>query len=150
MTTTAEKNKTTTLLAKALAESYILLLKTHNFHWNVTGSNFYSLHKLFEDQYTELFAAVDELAERIRALGSKAPGSFAEFSKLSNISEATNNLDANAMLTELCKSNNDIVETLIQLRDAADQDEDKETEDIAISRIQTHQKNAWMLDSSRN
>lgn len=150
MATTAQKNKTVTLLAKALADSYILLLKTHNFHWNITGPNFYSLHKLFEDQYTELFAAVDELAERIRALGEKAPGSFLEFSKLSNISEATTDLDANSMVSELCKSNNEIVETLIQLRDAADAEEDKETEDIAISRIQIHQKNAWMLNSSKN
>ena len=149
MTTTIKKSKTITELKNCLADTYTLLLKTHNYHWNVTGPNFFSLHTLFEGQYNELFLAVDELAERIRALGEKAPGSFSEFSNLSTLVEADNSLDANGMIKDLSNSNELVIETLIKLRDTADAEEDSETEDIAIARIKVHQKNAWMLKSSK-
>ena len=149
MTTTIEKSRTITELKNCLADTYTLLLKTHNYHWNVTGPNFYSLHTLFEGQYNEMFAAADELAERIRALGEKAPGSFSEFLNLSNLVEADNSLDADAMIEDLYNSNELVIETFIKLRNTADAEEDIETEDMAITRIKVHQKNAWMLNSSK-
>ncbi len=149
MTTTIKKSKTVTELKNCLADTYTLLLKTHNYHWNVTGPNFFSLHTLFEGQYNELFLAVDEIAERIRALGEKAPGSFSEFSNLSHIVEADNSLDASSMIKDLYNSNEQVIETLIKLRDTAEEENDAETEDLAIARIKAHQKSAWMLKSSK-
>jgi starvation-inducible DNA-binding protein len=149
MTTTLKQSTTITELKNSLADTYTLLLKTHNYHWNVTGPNFFSLHTLFEGQYNELFLAVDEIAERIRALGEKAPGSFSEFSRLTDIAEADSSLDADAMIKDLYNSNELIIETLIELRDVADSENDRETEDIAIARIKVHQKNAWMLKASK-
>lgn len=148
MTTTLKQSTTITELKNSLADTYALLLKTHNYHWNVTGPNFFSLHTLFEAQYNELFLAIDEIAERIRALGEKAPGSFSEFTSLSNITEADSNKDAHGMIKDLCSSNEQVIETLIKLRDTAATENDSETEDIAITRIKVHQKNAWMLKSS--
>lgn len=149
MTTTIKKSKTVTELKNCLADTYTLLLKTHNYHWNVTGPNFFSLHTLFEGQYNELFLAVDEIAERIRALGEKAPGSFSEFSNLSHITEANSNLDSSAMIQDLYESNEQAIETLIKLRNTAEEENDAETEDLAIARIKAHQKSAWMLKSSK-
>lgn len=148
MTATIAKSKTVIELKNTLADTYALLLKTHNYHWNITGANFYSLHKLFEEQYNELFAAADEIAERIRALGSKAPGSFSEFAKLTSITEANNNASASEILNDLVQSNQAAVDSLTTLKDTAESEEDKETEDLAISRIQIHQKNIWMLKAS--
>jgi starvation-inducible DNA-binding protein len=107
-------------LSRLLADSYTLYLKTHNFHWNVTGPQFNTLHQMFEGQYTELAAAVDEIAERIRALGVKAPGSYLEFSKMTSITEAF---------------------------PAADDAHDEPTADLLTQRMQIHEKNAWMLRS---
>lgn len=100
---------------------------------------------MFETQYNDLFAAVDDIAERIRALDSLAPGSFAEFKKMSVIEEGDSTKSSKEMLADLQQSNEQIVETLKSLRDAAADADDKETEDMAIARIQVHQKNAWML-----
>ncbi len=149
MTTTMKQSKTATELKNCLADTYALLLKTQNYHWNVTGPNFFSLHTLFEGQYNELFLAVDELAERVRALGEKAPASFSEFSNLTNISEGDSSLDSSAMIMDLYNSNEMIIETLIKLRETAAKEEDCETEDIVIARIKAHQKSAWMLKSSK-
>lgn len=148
MSQTIIKAKVVILLEKVLADSYSLMIKTHNYHWNITGPNFYSLHKLFQEQYDELFEAIDEIAERIRALGEKAPGSLSEFSQLTSISEADKELSSEAMIKDLEKSNQTIIKTFQELRDLSGQDGDPETEDMAISRIQVHQKNAWMLNSS--
>ncbi|MCE2928520.1 MAG: DNA starvation/stationary phase protection protein [Candidatus Caenarcaniphilales bacterium] len=147
MNATATQSKTTTLLKQCLVDTYTLLIKTHNYHWNVAGPNFYSLHKLFEVQYNELFLAVDELAERLRALDQKAPGSIAEFAKITTITDALDDLSAEEMLLDLEKSNHDIIKSLTHLRDAAGEN-DPQTQDMAIGRIQTHNKNAWMLKAS--
>lgn len=148
MNQTLEKTKTITLLENTLADSYTLLLKSHNYHWNVTGSNFYGLHNLFEVQYRDLFEAVDEIAERIRTLGSKSPGSFSEFAQLSIIKEAQKDINANQMVEDLAKSNDAVAQRFSELANAASQANDKETEDLAITRAKIHQKNAWMLRST--
>lgn len=135
-------------LKNLLADSYTLYLKTQNFHWNVTGPNFQSLHVLFETQYTDLAAAIDEIAERIRALGSKAPASYSAFSKLTSIKEAGENLNAKQMVSELIKDHNNILKTLRKLADIADDVDDEVTEGMAVARMQIHEKNRWMLEAS--
>ncbi len=135
-------------LKNLLADNYTLYLKTQNFHWNVTGPNFQSLHVLFETQYNDLFAANDAIAERIRALGSKAPGSFKEFEKLSTIKEASGSYNAKQMVTELVKDQNNIIKTLKKVVSAAAASGDEVTEGIAVDRIEIHEKNRWMLESS--
>ncbi len=148
MTNTLTVSRTTTQLKTALADTYTLLLKTQNYHWNITGPSFYNFHILFETLYVELFAAVDELAERVRTSGSFAPGSFAEFNQLTTIKEAQANIDASSMVDDLFKSNLDVVMTLTKLRDLAADEGDSATEDIAIARIKAHQKATWMLKAS--
>ena len=136
-------------LKHALADSYTLYLKTQNYHWNVTGPQFQSLHLLFEAQYTDLAVANDELAERIRTLGSKAPGSYKVFSGLTCIDEAeSDNLSAEVMVKDLEKDQHKIVNTLKKVQEAAEKAGDDVTADMAIARQQIHQKNAWMLASS--
>lgn len=132
----------------ALADSYILYLKTQNFHWNVTGPNFKSLHLMFEEQYNDLFGAVDLLAERIRALGEKAPGSFAKYSKITNIKEGNEDLTAEAMVKELAQDQDIIGKTLANVLKEAQKAGDEVTAGMVIDRIEVHQKNAWMLKSS--
>jgi starvation-inducible DNA-binding protein len=132
-------------LAKLLADSYLLGLKTQNYHWNVTGMSFGSLHALFETQYNDIAAAVDELAERIRALGEKAPGSFAAFSKLSSIKEETGNPGAEQMIKKLVADHETLAETCEAVIEAADEIDDEGTEDMAIARLKFHQKAVWML-----
>ncbi len=132
-------------LAKVLADAYTLYLKTHNFHWNVTGANFNALHTMFETQYTDLALAVDELAERIRALGEFAPGSYREFSELSSIDEATGRTKALDMVRMLADDNEAICETMKTVIGTAESAGDVPTADMLIARIQIHQKNAWML-----
>ena len=136
------------LLKIALADSYVLYLKTQNFHWNVTGPNFNSLHTMFEGQYNDLFAAVDLLAERIRALGEKAPGSFAKYSKITNIKEGNEDLSADAMVKELAHDQDIIGETLSNVLKAAQDSGDEVTAGMVTDRIEVHQKNSWMLKSS--
>jgi starvation-inducible DNA-binding protein len=132
-------------LTKLLSDSYILLLKTHNYHWNVTGPHFTSLHLMFQGQYEELFAAVDEVAERIRALGEKAPGSFAAFAKNAAVKEETGSPSANDMLKNLANDNDTVVQAAEAVIKAAEEIGDEATVDLAIKRIEAHQKAAWML-----
>lgn len=135
-------------LKVVLANSYALYVKTQNFHWNVEGPNFQSLHTLFEEQYTELAAAVDEIAERIRALGEKAPGAFSIYSDLASIPEANENADANSMLKTLADDQQSMVKTLNAAIKIANEANDEATMDLMINRIAIHEKNAWMLKSS--
>jgi starvation-inducible DNA-binding protein len=135
-------------LKVALADSYILYLKTQNYHWNVTGPHFKSYHAMFEEQYNDLFQAVDLIAERIRAIGQRAPGSFEKFSKITNIQEGNEELDAESMVKELAEDQNIIVLSLSKTLKAAQDIGDEVTAGIVIDRIEVHQKNAWMLKSS--
>ena len=135
-------------LKEVLADSYILYLKTQNYHWNVTGHHFKSLHLMFEEQYNDLFLAVDLIAERIRALGEKAPGTFNIYSKLTNIKEGNEDLDADSMVKDLANDQKIIVNTLNKTLTAAHKAHDEVTVGIITDRLQIHQKNAWMLESS--
>ena len=134
-------------LAKVLADTYTLYLKTHNYHWNVRGPMFHSLHTMFEQQYTELALAVDEVAERIRALGELAPGSYSDFAKLASIPEGNSRNDAQTMIRELVEGQEAVVRTCRTLFPAVDEANDEPTADLLTTRMQTHEKNAWMLRS---
>ncbi len=135
-------------LKTLLADNYTLYLKTQNFHWNVTGPNFQSLHQLFMAQYTDLFNSNDLIAERIRALGSKAPGSFKEFQKLATIKEASGELNAKQMVSELEKDQTAIIKTLKKVAAAASESNDEVTEGMVVDRMEIHEKNRWMLQAS--
>lgn len=132
-------------LNKFLADTYTLYLKTQNYHWNVTGPHFTQLHLMFEGQYTELAAAVDEVAERIRILGEKAPGSYSAFAKLAKIKEETGTPDYKQMIRNLEQDNQTAAETAEALIKAAQEVGDEGTADLGIRRVQAHQKNSWML-----
>ena len=134
-------------LAGLLADSYSVYLKTHNFHWNVTGPMFATLHTLFEQQYTELATAVDEIAERIRALGEYAPGSYSQFSQLSKIPEATEIPKAEQMIRTLLTDQETLIRRARALTSTAGKAGDEATLDILTRRIEAHEKNAWMLRS---
>lgn len=134
-------------LSHLLADSYTLYLKTHNFHWNVTGPMFATLHTLFEEQYTELAAAIDVIAERIRALGVYAPGSFKQFADLSSIDEETGNPDAEEMIRQLVEGQEAVVRTARKVLPIAGDVDDEPTVDLLTQRMQIHEKNAWMLRS---
>ena len=137
-------------LSRFLADSYTLYLKTHNFHWNVTGSMFNALHTMFEAQYTEQWNALDEIAERIRALGFNAPGSYAEFVKLTSIKEEpglTDTANWRQMVSQLVAGNEAVCRTARKVLDVADDADDAPTEDLLTQRLQTHEKYAWMLRS---
>jgi starvation-inducible DNA-binding protein len=134
-------------LSELLASSYTLYLKTHNYHWNVTGPMFTTLHTLFETQYTELATAVDEIAERIRTLGAFAPGSYSAFSKLSAVHEETGRPDAKEMIRVLVADQQTIASTARRVIEAAEAVKDQATADLATRRIDIHEKNAWMLRS---
>lgn len=138
----------TEALKKALADTYTLYLKTQNYHWNVEGARFRSLHLMFEEQYTALAAVIDETAERIRALGEKAPGTYAEFAKLSSIKDGDSSFDENQMVKDLYNGHQSVIATLKKVISAAEKAEDKVSEDFAIGRIADHEKTAWMLKSS--
>lgn len=138
----------TDALKKALADTYLLLIKTHNYHWNVEGPGFRQLHLLFEEQYNELFAAVDLIAERIRALGEKAPASPGEFTKLSKIKEGNNELDAEGMLSDLYASNLQAVESFKKLFEVSEKASDGASNDLSNQRRAVHEKAAWMLKAS--
>lgn len=133
--------------SRLLADSYALYLKTHNFHWNVVGPHFGALHILFETQYTELALAVDEIAERIRALGHPAPGSYTEFSRFATVKDAQGVPAAEDMLRELAADNETVVATSRKLFTTAESAGDQATADLAVRRIQISEKNAWMLRS---
>lgn len=134
-------------LSRLLADSYTLYLKTHNYHWNVTGPLFNTLHSMFEQQYTELAAAVDEIAERIRALGFRAPGSYAEFAKLTSVEEEQGQPDAETMIRQLVLGQEAVVRTARGVFPLADDAHDEPTADLLTQRMQLHEKNAWMLRS---
>lgn len=136
-------------LEKLLANSYVLYLKTQNYHWNVVGENFKSLHLLFEEQYNELAAAVDEIAERIRALGAKVDGTFENFSKLSKIKSGNKNFGKIEMIQDLISSQEIIVEDLKAAIGVAQKEDDEGTADLFIGRIKAHEKAAWMLQASQ-
>jgi len=134
-------------LAKVLADSYTLYLKTHNYHWNVTGPLFNTLHLMFEAQYAELATAVDEIAERIRALGVAAPGSYKAFTKLTEIEEETDAPNAEEMIHQLVIGQETVVRTARTIFRIADSTNDEPTADLLTQRMQIHEKNAWMLRS---
>lgn len=134
-------------LSTFLATTYVLYVKTQNFHWNVTGPRFFTLHELFEKQYLELAEAVDEIAERIRALKGVAPGTMHEFLQLSEIKESREQLSENQMLNTLAEDNEDIANMLAEWIPKAQEDGDEGTADIYIQRLKLHEKNAWMLRS---
>ncbi len=135
-------------LAQVLADSHALALKTQNFHWNVAGPHFHSLHAMFEAQYAELAAAVDELAERIRALGFPAPGGYAAFAKLTAIADAKENVPAAEMVRTLLADHETAVKRLRAALKVAQAAGDEESADLAIGRLQAHEKTAWMLRAS--
>jgi len=134
-------------LSRLLADSYTLYLKTHNYHWNVTGPQFNTLHMMFEGQYTELATAVDEIAERIRALGVRAPGSYSEFSEMTSIEEGNGDEAAEEMIRQLAIGQETVVRTARVVFPDADVANDEPTADLLTQRMQIHEKNAWMLRS---
>ncbi len=135
-------------LSKLLADSYTLYLKTHNYHWNVTGPMFQTLHLMFEGQYTELALAVDLIAERIRALGFPAPGSYRDFSKLASIAEAApGTTKAEDMIRQLVEGQEAVVRTARSVFPVVERVNDEPTADLLTQRMQIHEKTAWMLRS---
>ena len=134
-------------LSRLLADSYTLYLKTHNFHWNVTGPMFTTLHTLFETEYQELALAVDEIAERIRTLGHAAPGSYREFARLTAVKEAEGVPSATDMIRQLVADQEAVVAAARRLVNAAEKASDQASADLGVRRIEVHEKNAWMLRS---
>jgi starvation-inducible DNA-binding protein len=134
-------------LSRLLADSYTLYLKTHNYHWNVKGPLFNTLHLMFEEQYTELATAVDEIAERIRALGEPAPGSYTAYAALTSIEEEDGVPDAEEMIRQLLKGQETVARTARAAFGAADAANDEPTADLLTQRMQVHEKTAWMLRS---
>jgi starvation-inducible DNA-binding protein len=132
-------------LSRLLADTYTLYLKTHNYHWNVTGPMFNTLHLMFENQYNELALAVDLIAERIRALGYPAPGSYAQFAKLSVIKETDGVPQAEAMIADLVKGQEAIIRTARKVFPATEKAGDQPTLDLLTQRMNVHEKTAWML-----
>ncbi len=142
-----KRKKTTEGLCRLLADSYTLYLKTHNYHWNVTGPMFQTLHTMFETQYTELATAVDEIAERIRALGEKAPGSYRDYLKLASVKEEEGNPTARNMIENLVVGQECVVKTARSIFPLAEDAGDEATADLLTQRIHLHEKTAWMLRS---
>lgn len=131
-----------------LANSYTLYLKTQNYHWNVTGSNFKTLHELFGLQYEEIIPAIDIIAERLRTFNLKVDGSYANFSKLSKMKEGDKDLKSEAMVQDLIDSNKILIDLLKEGVHIAQQEHDEASADVLIGRIEAHEKNVWMLQSS--
>ncbi|MGD8426234.1 MAG: Dps family protein [Balneolaceae bacterium] len=142
-----QRKATANALSKVLADSYMLYLKTHNYHWNVTGELFHSLHEQFEEQYNELATAVDEIAERIRALGYRAPGTFSEFNDLTSINEEVEEPEALEMVRRLALGNEQVLRTAREALEPAKAAEDEATVDLLTQRLHVHSKTAWMLRS---
>ena len=134
-------------LSKLLADTYTLYLKTHNYHWNVTGPMFSTLHTLFETEYTEYALAVDEIAERIRAIGARAPGSYTEFAELASVKEDRGSPPAMEMISNLVADQEATVASARKIVEVAEAAGDQATADLGVRRIETHEKNAWMLRS---
>ena len=145
--TKKDREKIADGLSHLLADSFTLYLKTHNFHWNVTGPMFNTLHVMFMEQYTELWNALDEIAERIRALGVTAPGSFSEFAKLTVIEESEGTPNATEMIKQLVAGQEAVTKTARSIFPLVDKAGDEPTADLLTQRMQIHEKNAWMLRS---
>lgn len=139
--------KVANIMAHLLADTYSLYLKTHNFHWNVIGPMFNTLHLMFEAQYSELALAVDLLAERIRALGFISPGSYSEFIKLSKVKESHGDLTADAMIKNLIESHEILIKTARDVLNVAELANDQVSIDLVTQRLQIHEKTGWMLRS---
>ena len=144
----AHRAKVVKVFSQLLADSYLLYLKTQNYHWNVKGPNFKSLHALFEEQYQDLQEAVDEIAERIRGLGHAAPGSFAEFAQLSSLTEASKGIDATQMIKELLADHEAMAQYAHKLLAVTSEANDAVSESLLNDRLAVHEKTAWMLRSS--
>lgn len=134
-------------LSRVLADSYFVYLKTHGFHWNVTGPMFQTLHDLFMTQYTELWTALDEIAERIRALGHFAPASYGQFAALASVKEEEGVPSAEEMIRQAIAGQEAIVRTAREVFATAEKADDQVTVDLLTQRMQIHEKNAWMLRS---
>jgi len=144
---TEDRAKIVESLSTVLADAYMLYLKTHNFHWNVTGPLFSSLHVMFEEQYTEQWNALDEIAERIRALGHFAPATYKRYAELSSITEEPEVLSSKEMIRQLVDGNEILIRTLRAGVRVADELDDYPTADMLTTRMEVHEKNAWMLRS---
>jgi starvation-inducible DNA-binding protein len=142
-----DRNNIVDGLSRLLADTYSLYLKTHNFHWNVTGPMFQTLHLMFEQQYTELATAVDLIAERIRALGSFAPGTYTEFARLSAVKEPDGVPSAQEMIRQLMQDQETVVRTARSIFPVVDKASDEPSADLLTQRMQVHEKTAWMLRS---
>jgi len=142
-----DREKSVDALSRVLADSYVLYLKTHNFHWNVTGPMFQTLHILFMTQYTEQWTALDSIAERIRALGFPAPGSYSQYAKLTSISEETGVPSAREMIEQLVVGQETVARTARAAFKVADAIDDQPSADLMTQRLEIHEKNAWMLRS---
>ncbi len=134
-------------LSRMLADTYTLYLKTHNFHWNVTGPMFQTLHLMFMTQYTEAWNVVDLIAERIRALGHLAPGSYKEFAGLTVIKDSSGDISAKEMIRQLVEGQEAVVRTAREVLPVAEKAGDQPTVDLLSARMEVHEKNAWMLRS---
>lgn len=145
--TKKDRSKIADGLSVLLADSYTLYLTTHNFHWNVTGPMFNTLHLMFEGQYNELALAVDSIAERIRALGFPAPGTYAEFQTLGSLKEPASGMNAKEMIKHLVMGQEAVVKTARSLLPLVSKTDDEPTADLLTQRMQIHEKNAWMLRS---
>ena len=136
-----------TALRQVVADTYAIIGQTHICHWNVRGPSFFSLHTAFEEQYNELFLAVDEIAERVRAKGALAPGGLSNLAQLAGIDEIAEDASAQDMVRHLIKANEKLLADLKTARDRAGEAGDTESEDLMIGRIQVHEKTVWMLKS---
>ena len=145
--TKSKSGKVLTALRQVVADSYAVMAQTHICHWNVRGPSFFSLHGAFEIQYTELFSAIDEIAERIRALGALAPGGLSNLASMAKMKEIHEDASAKEMVVHLSAANEKLIKDLMKTRDLAGDAGDHQTEDLMIGRIQVHEKTKWMLDS---
>ena len=134
-------------LSRLLADTYVVYLKTHNFHWNVEGPMFQTLHQMFMEQYTETWNAIDLIAERIRSLGEYAPGTYKEYAKLARIKETEGVPKAEQMVRLLIEGQEAVVRTAREVLPVAERADDQPTLDLLTQRMQVHEKNAWMLRS---
>lgn len=142
-----DRKKVVDGLARMLADTYTLYLKTHNFHWNVTGPMFQTLHLMFMTQYNEAWLAVDLVAERIRSLGHPAPGTYKEFAALTSIKDSNGTISAKEMIRQLVAGQETVVRTAREVLPIAEQAGDQPTVDLLSARMEVHEKNAWMLRS---
>lgn len=134
-------------LSRVLADTYTLYFKTHAFHWNVEGPRFFGLHNMFEQQYRELWASIDVIAERIRALGHRAPSSYGAIAKLASIKDQDGAIPAEAMIKELTEGHEAVMVTIRTVLGAAQEAKDEATAGVLAARLEAHEKTAWMLST---